>query len=128
MTSPQVPKTHTWWRLIISTIVCGCAVATWWYNTHPQSPVKQKIVQVKQGDGYVSEAQCRSIGRDKLKDVRKRFGVPAELNDDDYWKFPIRNDHERHCTVHFDYDDSMVEIGPESDVLSVDLELLPYEI
>lgn len=110
----------------MTSIVCGCAVATWWYNTHPESPIKQKIVQIKQGDGYMTEKQCHQVGHDKLRDVREKYGVAAET-DDGYWNYPIRDDEERHCVVHFDFNDDQI-YGPKSKVMSVDLELLTYAI
>lgn len=118
-------KVHTWWRVLVSLIVCATAVATYWYNTHPKNPIKQRVVHVIEGDGYVTEDQCRSIDEnEKADDLRKRFGTPAELPNIsvDSWQYPIRSDPDRHCSVKFQ--DFYGPIRKGARVNSVDLELI----
>lgn len=122
------PKAHTVWRLIVSIVVCACAIGTYWNRTHPPSPIKQKIVQVTQGDGYMNEDQCRSIKRGmKMSSIREKFGAPAELPDDEYegWIFSLRNDHARHCVIY--HSDWYGPIRKGERVDSVTLELVSGE-
>jgi hypothetical protein len=103
------PKAHTWWRTIVSVVVCATAVGTYWNRTHPPQPVKYKVVQVKQGDGYVSAQQCGDIDKGAaMTDVRSKYGFPAaegdSTNDNLTWNFPLREDHHRFCMVGWDFD------------------------
>lgn len=99
-------KSHTILRTIGTTVVCVCAIATWWWKTHPDPPVRTKteihVVQIRQGDGYLSEKQCRSLHRgQKAEELRNKFGIPAgpDNYDDYFWSYPLREDHSRHCQV-----------------------------
>jgi hypothetical protein len=102
-----MPKSpHNWFKFITMTVVCSCAIATWWWKTHPSTPVQTKtiVMQVKQGDGYLTETQCREIKRGtKRETLRQEYGVPADYDqwdDDDSWSYPLREDHGRQCTVY----------------------------
>lgn len=100
-------KAHTWLRVFVSVVVCGCAVATYWSRIHPASPVHYQTVIVKQGDGYLSERQCRQIQiGDKQKDIRKKYGYPATSgNTDLVWTYPLRENHSLNCEVMWGTDD-----------------------
>lgn len=119
------PKAHTWIRLAVSVVVCACAVGTYWYKTHPDTGVRYKVIQVKQGDGYLTEEQCRKIERgNKISSLREKYGVPAGSDNSDYdlWSYPLREDHARHCRV--SYMDWWGPIRKGDRVTSVDLELV----
>lgn len=111
---------NNWWRFVGTAVVCICAIYTTWDRTHQPPPVITatkatkvntitKVIKVAEGDGLVTEAQCHTIKKhDGTKELRKRFGFPAQTedsdiydNDSDTWYYPIRGDEDRHCIVRF---------------------------
>lgn len=117
-------KAHNWHRTIIAIVVCSTAIGTYWYNTHPDKSEHYDIIQVKQGDGYLTETQCRSIERgNKMSSLREKFGVPARTEGiNDYsWGYPLREDNDRSCTVGFSDWFGPIRKGERVDYVTLEL-------
>lgn len=115
---------HTYIRLGSFLVVCACAIYTTWWQTHPETHVKYKVIQVRQGDGYITESQCRSIKKnDKMSDLRQKFGFPAgkQSNFDWNWDFPLREDHSRECSVWYSEHFGPFKKGNRVDSVRLDL-------
>lgn len=99
---------HNWYRVLGTLVVCFCAIYTAWWKTHPADAVKVKTVieRVKQGDGLMSEQQCRSVSTDdKREELRAKYGFPgSDGNTDDTWFYPQRGKKNLYCAISFDYD------------------------
>jgi hypothetical protein len=85
-----------WTRVVTMVVVCACAIVTAWHTTHPPSRTVAHVVQVRQGDGYLTDAQCREIDRGtRVHALRDRYGVPAQwdgtFDTKTAWWYPIRD-------------------------------------
>jgi hypothetical protein len=106
-----------WYRFFGTAVVALCAMYTTWHQTHPPSKVKMVTQKVIEGDGRMTEEQCRKvdIGTER-KDMRKRFGFPnSEANDDTFWHYPIRGKDGLYCNFGFGYYDSLNPFGSGED-------------
>jgi hypothetical protein len=116
---------NNWYRFFGTAVVALCAIYTAWHQTHPtDTRVKTVTEKVIEGDGVLTEKQCREIeiGTER-NDLRVRYGFPASEGNTDSWLYyPLRGKDDLYCNISLGYSTRWMHSG-ENRVVSVSLDL-----
>jgi hypothetical protein len=113
-----------WYKFFGTAVVAICAIYTTWHQTQPNLKTKTVTEKVIEGDGVLTEKQCRDLDPGTSKwDLRDKYGYPAsDGNDDNIWYYPLRDKDDMYCNVSLGYSTGFLDSG-DNRIVKVTMDL-----